>query len=694
MTTLSRRHWLGLNLAALGSASFGAAQAQPPQPRPHGPLPSARHLAWHAIERYAFVHFSLNTFTDREWGYGDESPALFQPSDFSADQIVQTVKEAGLRGLILTAKHHDGFCLWPSRYTEHSVRHSPWREGRGDLVREVSEACRRQGLAFGIYLSPWDRHHAEYGRPAYIEYFRNQLRELLTQYGPIFQVWFDGANGGDGYYGGAREARKIDPPSYYDWPRTWALVRELQPDTVIWGQRGSDVRWVGNEEGYAGDPCWATMDEQGPFSPSKNEHGVRDGTVWRPAEVDVSIRPGWFWHAHEDEQVKTLSHLLRIYFESVGRGANLLLSFAPDRRGRIPDADRRVARDWGVALAATFGKPLTQGARALASASHADPAHGPDKLLDGRSDSFWTCDETELRPELTLQLARPTRFDVVRLREHLPLGQRVHAFALDAWIDGRWQQFAHHESIGPQRLVRLASPLTTTRVRLRILAAAASPALSEFELFRLAEVFEAPQIGRDREGRVTLSAVAGDAIHFSVDGTTPTRRSPRYRKAFALAEGGVVKAVCFRPGQSRPSPVTTRSYDIAKVGWRIVQASAPGAEALFDEAPATLWESPLAAELTLSLGRTHELRGFSLMPAAQLPAGAGAPVRYVCQLSLDGETWSLAGQGEFSNIAANSGLQTLRFAKPWRAGFVRLQFPQATAEQGRIAFAELGVLTR
>jgi len=222
-------------------------------PEPYGPTPSARQLRWHEMEFYGFIHFTINTFTGKEWGYGDESPSLFNPTDFDAEQIAGVAAAAGMKGLILTCKHHDGFCLWPSKYTEHSVKNSPWRDGRGDVVREISDACRAYKLRFGIYLSPWDRNHKDYGRFEYLTYFRNQLRELLTTYGPIFEIFFDGANGGDGYYGGARETRRIDRDTYYDWPTTWNLVRTLQPNACLFSDAGPDVRWVGNERGIAGD---------------------------------------------------------------------------------------------------------------------------------------------------------------------------------------------------------------------------------------------------------------------------------------------------------------------------------------------------------------------------------------------------------------------------------------------------------
>lgn len=463
-------------------------------PAPHGATPTERQLLAQQRGAFAFVHFTVNTFTNREWGYGDEPESVFQPSDFDADQIVRTAREAGLRGVILTAKHHDGFCLWPSKFTEHSVKNSPWKNGRGDVVREMADACRRHGLEFGVYLSPWDRNRADYGSPGYLTYYRNQLRELLTGYGPLFEVWFDGANGGDGFYGGARERRKIDNSTYYDWPATWQLVRELQPLAVMFSDAGPDVRWVGNERGVAGDPCWATIDAAG-FFPGKADAkrlnaGTRGGPQWLPAEVDVSIRPGWFYHVHEDPRVKSVKQLLDIYFSSVGRGANLNLNLPPDRRGQIPECDATTLREWGRVLRETFAHDLARGARATAGQARGHSnSFAPSLVCDGDQATYWSTDDDVLTPELVLELDGPRTFDVVRLREHLPLGQRVGAFAIDAWLDGNWREIGRGTSIGSQRLVRTATT-TANKVRLRITDAAACPAISEFALFALAAIRE------------------------------------------------------------------------------------------------------------------------------------------------------------------------------------------------------------
>lgn len=464
----------------------GIAAVAAPPPTPFGPVPTARQLAWHETEFYGFVHFSINTFTDKEWGYGDESPALFNPTDFSAEQIVRAAKSGGMKGLILTAKHHDGFCLWPSKFTEHSVKHSPWQSGQGDMVKEFADACRKNGLKFGVYLSPWDRNRADYGRPEYVTYYRNQLRELLSNYGSIFEVWFDGANGGDGFYGGAREKRNIDRRTYYDWPNIWSIVRELQPGACLFSDGGPEVRWVGNERGQAGDPCWATLNRDD-FAPGEADtkrlnHGDRPGTHWIPAECDVSIRPGWFYHAKEDAKVKTPAQLMDLYFASVGRGASFLLNLPPDRRGRIADVDVKALTEFRRKLDATFSRNLIRVAKVSATNVRGDdPTFDAGNVLSGGK-KYWATDDAVTNAALTMEFPKPITFNIVRLREVLPLGQRVDAFALDQWQDGGWKEFAAGTSIGSCRLVR-GQPVTTAKVRLRITQAAACPAIAELGLF-------------------------------------------------------------------------------------------------------------------------------------------------------------------------------------------------------------------
>ncbi len=418
-------------------------------------VPSERQLRWHELETTAFLHFTINTFTDKEWGYGDEDPNLFQPARFDADAIAGALADAGMRGVILTCKHHDGFCLWPTATTGHSIRATSWRGGKGDVVRDVAEAAKRRGLQFGVYLSPWDRNSPHYGTPKYIELYRAQLTELLSRYGPIFEVWHDGANGGDGFYGGAREKRTIDKRTYYDWPATWALVRKLQPEAVIFSDVGPDVRWVGNERGIAGDPCWATFDpvamDGGAASPGdvrakESPTGHRNGSRWLPAECDVSIRPGWFWHERENARVKTPAQLIELYYQSVGRGANLLLNVPPNRDGLLSAEDVASLKAFGDWRRKTFGK-------AVASAKG-----------------------------LEIDAGRPVTFSVIRLREDIREGQRIEAVTIEEWKDG-WQPVGSTTSVGARRLIRLDAPVTASRLRARVTASSGTPVVSEFALF-------------------------------------------------------------------------------------------------------------------------------------------------------------------------------------------------------------------
>ena len=480
---IDRREFLAASAAVAGvRLPLGAVDL----PSPYPPTPSLRQLAWHELEFYGFLHFTVNTFTNREWGDGDESPAVFNPTDFDAAQIVEAARDGGMRGLILTCKHHDGFCLWPSRYTEHSVKNSPFKR---DVVKEISEACASAGVKFGVYLSPWDRNHKAYGSPEYLVYYRNQLRELLSDYGPIFEIFFDGANGGDGYYGGAYERRQIDNRTYYDWPNTWQIVRDLQPNTVLFSDAGPDIRWVGNENGIAGETCWATQN-RADFSPGNADvarlnRGDRPGTHWVPAECDVSIRPGWFYHAHEDKQVKTPQQLVDLHYASIGRGASFLLNLPPDRRGRIHENDARSLREFRQIIDATFATNQAVGARVSATNSRGggrDRRFVPGNVLDGSRITCWATDDAVQTPSLTLELAREVSFNVVRLREYLPLGQRVEAVGLDQWKDGQWVEFGTGTSIGSCRLIR-GPRITTSRVRLRVTQASVCPAISDFGLF-------------------------------------------------------------------------------------------------------------------------------------------------------------------------------------------------------------------
>ncbi len=340
------------NLLCLGAAValLNACAPAVNAPEPVFPIPEKKQVDWQKMETYAFVHFGLNTFNDREWGYGDSDPATFNPVKLDCEQWVKTFVAAGMKGVILTAKHHDGFCLWPTGLTEYCIRNTPYKDGKGDIVRDLSEACKKYGIKFAVYLSPWDRHQANYGTPEYVDYFYRQLYELLTNYGPVFEIWFDGANGGDGWYGGAKDSRTIDRKTYYDYARAYEMIDKFQPQAVVFSDGGPGCRWVGNENGFAGATNWSFLraGEVYPGYPKYRElqYGHADGNQWTAAECDVSIRPGWFYHPEEDDRVKTVEQLTDLYYRSVGHNATLLLNFPVNRDGLIHPTDSANAVDF------------------------------------------------------------------------------------------------------------------------------------------------------------------------------------------------------------------------------------------------------------------------------------------------------------------------------------------------------------
>lgn len=436
---------------------------------PCGPTPNANQLRWQGMEMYAFIHYSLNTYTDQEWGYGNEDPKLFNPSELDCQQWARVCKQAGMRGIIFTAKHHCGFCMWPSAYTEYSVKNSPWQDGKGDVVRLLADACRKEGLEFAVYLSPWDRNHPEYGRKEYVTYFRNQLRELLTNYGDIFEVWFDGANGGNGWYGGSNETRHIDRTTYYEWPETYKMIRQLQPKCLIWndGSDRGDLRWVGTEAGNVGETNWSLLNHDGDVPYQQLHYGLETGDSWVPGETNTSIRPGWFYHETENEHVKSLSKLMDTYYKSVGRNSTLLLNFPIAPNGRIHPIDSLRGIAFNKMINEVFKSDLARKAKVTPT---------PD---GGRVLSF----------------RKPTTFNRLVAEEDISLGQRVKKFSLEVFVDGQWQplkdELVEHgdglTTIGHRRIICFPT-VTATKLRLTILESKCEPVISKIGLYLAPEL--------------------------------------------------------------------------------------------------------------------------------------------------------------------------------------------------------------
>jgi len=426
------------------------------------PVPSQGQLAWQQLETTAFLHFTVNTFTDKEWGEGTEDPKIFNPSNFDARKIVKTLKDAGFKMAIITAKHHDGFCLWPSKYTNHSVKSSLWKNGKGDVVREISDACREYGIKFGVYLSPWDRNQPLYGTNEYNTYYKNQLRELLTNYGEVAEVWFDGAKG--------KNAKDMQ----YDFPGFWKLVRQLQPKAVMFSDVGPDVRWVGNESGNAGETCWSTITTDGMASgkadPNYLNTGDPDGKSWIPAETDVSIRPGWFYHASEDDKVKTGKQLVDLYYQSVGRNSLLLLNIPPNRQGLFSDADVNSLKEFRTILNETFKNNFA--------------AENTDKVLtDKELSTYITLKENE---PLIIDFKKTVTFDRAMFQENIATGQRNEEALLEYWDVKEWQKINQFTTIGYKRLLRFPA-VTASKVRITVLKSKQPVQLAEAGFYKASD---------------------------------------------------------------------------------------------------------------------------------------------------------------------------------------------------------------
>ncbi len=681
-------------LTALVVVSFACQQSKVAPPEPVYPVPSARQLAWHQLEFYAFIHFNMNTFTNMEWGFGDESPGRFDPTELDTRQWVRVVKEAGMKGIILTAKHHDGFCLWPSSYTEHSVKNSPWKDGKGDVLRELSDACEEYGLKFGVYLSPWDRNHPDYGTPEYVTYFRNQLRELLTNYGEVFEVWFDGANGGTGYYGGANEDRRVDKKSYYDWPNTFSIIRELQPNAVIFGDAGLDVRWVGNEHGFAYPTTWSNLLRDSVYAgmPEYSKQyspGQENGTHWVPAEADVSIRPGWYYHPYEDHKVKSLPHLLDIYYKSIGQNASLLLNFPVDNRGLIHEKDVEQVMKLAAKVKEDFANDLAAGVRVNAS-NERGTGYKISNVVDGKAETYWATEDGVTAASIDLSFGEPTIVNRFLVQEYVALGQRVKAFTLEGRTDEGWVSIAEGTTIGYKRILRFPD-IEVEALRMTIKDAKACPAIANIEIYKAPALIVPPVIVRDRLGMVTIEVPDDNvSIFYSIDGSDPMESGQKYAGPFEQHSPTVIQAIAKDEQSGKVSDVSTGDFDISKIKWSVV-GNDDDAEKLIDGSDNTWWSSE-SNEVVIDLGEVIRITGFTYMPMQQRWI-SGFISEYQLFTSGDGIDWRLSSEGEFSNILNSPILQTINLNSATDTKFIKLRAIK-TVDDRPASFAEISVLTR
>lgn len=717
-------------------------------------LPRPNQSAWMRLERTFFVHFGVNTFNEVEWGSGREEASIFNPTDLDAKQWLRAVQKLDGKMIVLVAKHHDGFSMWPSRYTKHSSAASPWRGGKGDLVREVSDAARDAGVKLAIYLSPADLYQLRtnpknpagyYGNgspklkstiptdPAsfssdpskgrkppsgsksytyevndYNRYFLNQLYELLTEYGPIHEVWFDGAN--------------PDPsvPETYDYAAWYDLIRRLQPQAVIMG-KGPDVRWVGSESGYGRTTEWSVIplptsperfhwpDMQGDNLGGRNL--LKPGTHlwWYPAETNVTLLANgqWFWA--RSKQPRPVTQLVDIFYSSIGRNGNLLLNLSPDKRGRVPDDQIAALGQMAEIVNKTFSENLAAGARVTADS--AAPGRRATAVNDGTLDTWWEASQGRTGGTLTLELPRPASFDVVSLQEAVDRrGQRIESFAIETWNGSAWataERIASDEltTVGHRRLIRLQSPVTTDRLRVRITGARLEPTLAEIGLYKQSVDLLPPTIAdRSTDGTVRISHPAGGKIVYTTDGTTPDPDSPVYSAPVALPMSGIVKAARVQ-SDGRLGVTGVRNFiGLSPAGWKVVAVDSEetaqghnGAALAIDGDSNTYWHTRRDAAqkpphaLTIDMGQAHRIAGLVYLPR-QDGVLDGTVENFRFETSEDGVNWAAAVErGTFANVRNNPDLQEVRFA-PVKARYFRFTALDDVWRNGSTSAAELSVI--
>lgn len=539
-------------------------------PEPILPVPESKQVEWQQMETYAFIHFGLNTFNDREWGYGDTDPKTFNPTNLDCEQWAQTLVKAGMKGVILTAKHHDGFCLWPFEGTDYSVKNSPWKNGQGNVVKELSEACKKYGLKFAVYLSPWDRHQANYGTPEYLPYFYAQLHDLLTNYGPVFEVWFDGANGGDGWYGGAKDICTIDRKNYYNYPRIYEMLDSIQPQAIIFSDGGPGCRWVGNEKGFAGATNWSFL-RKGEVHPGYDksyelQYGHPDGNQWVPAECDVSIRPGWFYHPEEDDRVKSPDQLVDLYYRSVGHNATLLLNFPVDRRGLIHPVDSANAVRFHEMIQQQLKTNLVAGMIPKVSNERGGDFVA-SALTDDNFDTYWATEDGVTTADIEFSFDTPTRMNRMMLQEYIPLGQRVKAFVVEYLDKDTWLPVKLNEettTIGYKRLLRFET-VETKGIRIRITDARGPLCLSNVGVYDAGNVSDSfVEKVEDIESVPYLlpDVKAEEAAKASDKQAQTTYFVEGDRLLIDLQEERLVSSLHFLPDQGEPNKGLIANYEI------------------------------------------------------------------------------------------------------------------------------------
>lgn len=680
-----------LSLSTL--ALVGTLYAQEP-PKPAYPIPTPAQIEWHKMEQYAMICFGMSTFNDMEWGYGDTPLDQFAPigGEIDVEQWVKVCKNAGMKGVLLVAKHHDGFTLWQSKYNEYGVKNTSWRNGKGDVLKDLAAACKKHNLQLALYLSPWDRNHAEYGKAEYVEYFHNQIKELMELYPNIFEYWFDGANGGDGYYGGARENRKIaNLTEYYDYPRAVKTIKSYAPNAMIFGGSLPDLRWIGNESGWAGATNWAMLgNEQSKREVSEElSQGNENGDKWLPGEVDVSIRPGWYYHKSEDNKVKSLSRMVDIYYESVGRNANLLLSFCPDQRGRIHELDSVRSKEWMETIRKELSDNVVKGSKVTATNTRGK-SYSASKITDGKYDTYWATEDGVTQASVTIKLPRTQKVNRLLLQEYIPLGQRVAEFNVEIGTKGVFKPIVFNEpttTIGYKRILRFPS-VQGDEIRINFTRSRAELCINNVEVFLAPNVISEPNIIRNEKDEVIITASDKESkIFYTTDGSEPKIGVNQYTQPIKFAQKGTIKAIGHDANFNKVSPIAEVKFDIPQSRFAILGNDS---KVIFDNnyLSALYFEAPIIIDLSSE----QTITGFNYIPDQNRWAG-GLISDYRLYIGNSPESMQLVSQGQFSNIKNNPIEQHITFA-PIKGKYIKFEATRIIDNQKKMGIADITVVTK
>ncbi|GGW48347.1 hypothetical protein GCM10007383_35570 [Arenibacter certesii] len=656
------------------------------------------------MEYFSLVCYGLNTYTEQEWAYGDVDPKLFDPSNLDTDQWAHVASEAGMKGLILVAKHHDGFCLWPSRYTDYSVAATPWKDGKGDVLADLSKSCKKYGLKLGVYLSPWDRNHADYGKPEYVDYYYNQLEELMTGYGDIFEFWIDGANGGTGYYGGAKENRSIDRTTYYGYDSIFSIVKKHQPNAVIFSDVGPGVRWVGNESGIASETNWNTINANGryPGDPDpefgkKLGTGDKNGPQWIPAEANTTLSWPKAWYYHTGKRPRSLNNLVELYYTSIGRGSPLDLGLAIAPSGQIREEDKNALLNFKKRMDLEFAVNLVENARITASDyREGHKEYSPVNAIDNDLKSFWATNDSVNTASLTIDFGKLTTFNRLLLQEAISLGQRVHEFKVEIDDKGSYKEIAKGTTIGYKRILRLDN-IKTNRLRITFETDAPCLTLSNLAIYDAPALVDDPIARMDNDGKLFFEHIEGINTYYSIGERTEKSNFSQYSEPINLSNGGQVYYYAKEEKTGFETDIVMERFGLSRNKWEVITQEGKREEnalRAIDNNPDSFFIIENKAEqqeIIIDMGTTKFLNAFGYLPR-QDGKKEGVIFEYEFYVSKDHNYWqSPVAKGSFQNIENNPVRQIIPFKEAKEGRYIKLVSKSTIKNDGKVSYAEIEV---